>query len=96
MPFAAEPNLSHRHRQHGGFGVTKGLPAPVIAMTVALGEAIRAGECDAGPNELQRLLGREPLGTRSVPEEGSRAEVMLASPRSLCIPSPPSSGERVA
>ena len=41
---------------------TKGLPAPVIAMTVALGEAIRAGEFDAGSTELKRLLGREPLG----------------------------------
>ncbi len=41
---------------------TKGLPAPVIAMTVALGEAVRAGEFDAGSTDLKRLLGREPLG----------------------------------
>ena len=38
-----------------------GLPAPIIAMTVALGDAIRAGEFAAGSTELQRLLGREPL-----------------------------------
>ena len=30
-------------------------------MTVAALEAIRAGEFDAGSNELQRLPGREPL-----------------------------------
>ncbi len=39
----------------------KGLPAPVIGMTVALGDAIRAGEFDAGSTQLQRLMDREPL-----------------------------------
>ena len=38
----------------------KGLPPPVVEMTVALGEAIRAGEFDAGSPQLERLLGRTP------------------------------------
>jgi NAD(P)H dehydrogenase (quinone) len=38
----------------------KGLPAPVIEMTVALGEAVRAGEFDAGSTQLERLMGRAP------------------------------------
>lgn len=41
---------------------TKDLPAPVVAMTVGLGDAIRAAEFDAGSTDLQRLLGREPVG----------------------------------
>jgi len=40
----------------------KGLPPPVIDMSVALGEAIRAGEFDAGSTELERLMGRPPIG----------------------------------
>ena len=40
----------------------KGLPAPVVAMSVGLGEAIRAGEFDAGSTELERLMGRAPVG----------------------------------
>jgi NAD(P)H dehydrogenase (quinone) len=39
----------------------KGLPPPIVAMSVGLGEAIRAGEFDAGARELERLLGRPPL-----------------------------------
>jgi NAD(P)H dehydrogenase (quinone) len=39
----------------------KGLPAPVIEMTVALGEAVRAGEFDAGSTQLERLMGRAPV-----------------------------------
>jgi len=38
----------------------KGLPAPAVEMTVALGEAIRAGEFDAGSMQLERLMGRAP------------------------------------
>jgi NAD(P)H dehydrogenase (quinone) len=38
-----------------------GLPAPVVAMSVGLGEAIRAGEFDAGSKDLERLLGRSPV-----------------------------------
>jgi len=37
-----------------------GVPGPVIEMSVALGEAARAGEFDAGSGDLQALLGREP------------------------------------
>lgn len=40
---------------------SKGLPPPIVAMSVGLGEAIRAGEFDAGATELERLLGRPPL-----------------------------------
>ena len=39
----------------------KGLPAPAVEMTVALGEAIRAGEFDAGSMQLERLMGRAPV-----------------------------------
>jgi NAD(P)H dehydrogenase (quinone) len=39
----------------------KGLPAPVVGMTVALGDAIRAGEFDAGSDQLGRLMGRAPM-----------------------------------
>jgi NAD(P)H dehydrogenase (quinone) len=39
----------------------KGLPAPIVAMSVGLGEAIRAGEFDAGSTQLERLLGRPPV-----------------------------------
>jgi NAD(P)H dehydrogenase (quinone) len=38
-----------------------GLPAPVIGMSVALGEAIRAGEFDAASTQLQQLMGRAPV-----------------------------------
>jgi hypothetical protein len=30
-------------------------------MSVALGQAVRAGEFDAGSTDLQRLLGRAPM-----------------------------------
>jgi NAD(P)H dehydrogenase (quinone) len=40
----------------------KGLPAPIVAMSVGLGEAIRAGEFDAGSTDLERLMGRAPIG----------------------------------
>jgi NAD(P)H dehydrogenase (quinone) len=39
---------------------TQGLPAPVVGMSVGLGEAIRAGEFDAGSDQLSRLMGRAP------------------------------------
>lgn len=39
----------------------KGLPPPVVGMSVALGEAIRAGEFDAASTQLERLLGRAPV-----------------------------------
>ena len=39
----------------------KGVPAPIIGMSVGIGEAIRAGEFDAGSTELQRLMGRAPV-----------------------------------
>lgn len=39
----------------------KGLPASAVEMSVALGEAIRAGDFDAGSTDLQRLLGRAPM-----------------------------------
>jgi uncharacterized protein YbjT (DUF2867 family) len=39
----------------------KGLPAPAVEMSVALGEAIRDGEFDAGSTDLQGLLGRAPV-----------------------------------
>lgn len=39
----------------------KGLPAPAVEMTVALGEAVRAGEFDAGSMQLERLMGRPPV-----------------------------------
>jgi len=41
--------------------VAKGLPAPAVEMTIALGEAVRAGEFDAGSTELERLMGRAPV-----------------------------------
>ena len=37
------------------------LPPPVVNMTVALGEAIRAGEFDAASNDVEALLGRAPV-----------------------------------
>jgi NAD(P)H dehydrogenase (quinone) len=39
----------------------KDVPPPIVAMSVGLGEAIRAGEFDAGSAELEHLLGRTPL-----------------------------------
>jgi NAD(P)H dehydrogenase (quinone) len=39
----------------------KGSPAPVVAMSVSLGEAIRAGEFDANATQLDQLLGRAPV-----------------------------------
>jgi NAD(P)H dehydrogenase (quinone) len=40
----------------------KGLPALAVAMSVGLGEAVRAGEFDAGSPDLERLMGRAPIG----------------------------------
>jgi NAD(P)H dehydrogenase (quinone) len=39
----------------------KGLPPPIVTMSVSLGDAIRAGEFDAGSPDLERLLGRAPV-----------------------------------
>jgi len=36
------------------------IPPGIVEMSVALGEAIRAGEFDAGSDDVARLLGREP------------------------------------
>jgi NAD(P)H dehydrogenase (quinone) len=38
----------------------KGAPAPIIGMSVALGDAIRAGEFDVASTDLTRLMGRPP------------------------------------
>jgi NAD(P)H dehydrogenase (quinone) len=38
-----------------------GLPQPVVAMSVALGDAVRAGEFDLSDPSLEKLLGRAPL-----------------------------------
>lgn len=43
----------------------KGLPPPVVGMTVGLGDAIRAGEFDAGSTQLERLMGRAPATLES-------------------------------
>jgi NAD(P)H dehydrogenase (quinone) len=37
------------------------LPPPVVDMSVALGEAIRAGEFDAGSDDVEQLMGRAPV-----------------------------------
>ncbi len=39
----------------------RGVPAPGIAMAVALGEAMAAGEFDASSQDLEQLLGRAPV-----------------------------------
>ncbi len=39
----------------------KGVPPPIIEMSVALGEAVRAGEFDAGSNDLAGLMGSKPM-----------------------------------
>jgi NAD(P)H dehydrogenase (quinone) len=39
----------------------KGVPAPIIGLSVGIGEAIRAGEFDAGSTQLQQLMGRAPV-----------------------------------
>ena len=39
----------------------KGLPAPEVALSVSIGDAIRDGEFDAGSPELERLMGRAPV-----------------------------------
>ena len=39
-----------------------GLPPEVVGFSVALGEAMRAGEFDTVSNDLQGLLGRAPMG----------------------------------
>ncbi len=40
------------------------LPPPVVAMSVALGEAVRAGEFDLSHPELETLLGRPPISLK--------------------------------
>jgi NAD(P)H dehydrogenase (quinone) len=40
----------------------RGLPAPVVSMSLALADAVRAGEFDAASPELERFLGRPPMG----------------------------------
>lgn len=37
------------------------LPPPIVEMSLALGEAIRAGEFDAGSGDLEKLMGRPPM-----------------------------------
>lgn len=37
-----------------------GVPPPIVAMTVTLGDAIRAGEFDLASRDLEQLLGRAP------------------------------------
>ena len=37
------------------------MPPPIIGMSIALGDAIRAGEFDAGGQDLAKLLGRAPV-----------------------------------
>jgi NAD(P)H dehydrogenase (quinone) len=37
------------------------MPPPIIDMSIALGDAIRAGEFDAGSGDLERLMGRPPV-----------------------------------
>jgi len=39
----------------------KGVPPPIVEMSVALGEAVRAGEFDAGSNDLTALVGSAPM-----------------------------------
>ncbi len=41
-----------------------GLPPPVVAMSVALGDAMRAGEFDLSYPVLEKLLGRTPMNLR--------------------------------
>jgi len=41
-----------------------GLPPPVVAMSVALGDAVRAGEFDLSYPVFEQLLGRPPIGLR--------------------------------
>jgi NAD(P)H dehydrogenase (quinone) len=41
------------------------MPPPIIDMSIALGDAIRAGEFDAGSGDLERLLGRVPASLES-------------------------------
>ena len=57
-PVAYEPLSSEEFRKALEAGP---LPPPIVAMTVALGDAIRAGEFDAGSGDLERLLGRAPV-----------------------------------
>ncbi len=41
------------------------MPPPIIDMSIALGDAIRAGEFDAGSHDLEKLLGRTPASLES-------------------------------
>ena len=40
------------------------LPAPVVGMQVALGDAVRAGEFDLSSPALEKLLGRAPISLK--------------------------------
>jgi len=40
----------------------RGLPPPAVSMSLAMAEAIRAGEFDSASPALERFLGRPPLG----------------------------------
>jgi NAD(P)H dehydrogenase (quinone) len=48
-----------------------GVPAPAVAMAVALGEATRAGEFDASSPDLERLLGRAPVSLEEFLSKGA-------------------------
>ena len=41
------------------------MPPHIVDMSIALGDAIRAGEFDAGSGDLERLLGRVPASLES-------------------------------
>ena len=57
-PIVYEPLTSEDFRK-----VLQSIPLPPAAvdLSVALGEAIRAGEFDAGSNDVEQLMGRAPL-----------------------------------
>ncbi len=40
------------------------MPPPVVAMSVALGDAVRAGEFDLSSPAFAELLGRAPISLR--------------------------------
>jgi NAD(P)H dehydrogenase (quinone) len=42
-----------------------GLPAPVVAMSVGLGDAVRAGEFDVSYPVFEKLLGRAPISLKN-------------------------------
>lgn len=58
---ASRKNVSYEPVSSEAFRVAleaKGMPPPIVAMSVALGDAIRAGEFDVPSTDLGRLLGR--------------------------------------